>query len=893
MGTWFRRLAYLLRQSRHEQELREEIEAHRALRAAHLEREGLTPHQADEASRRAIGNVLLAREDVRDVWLGLFPTWWQDVRYGLRSFRKNAAFTAVAVVTLALGIGVNTGIFTILNGVLFRDLPSPNAHELVSIAQMVEGGQFTGVSGFGTFTVSEYRAYRDRAQTLGGVLAHSDPRQTTLGGDTPQEVVGALVSCNFFAVLQQTPVLGRALTAQDCEPGALPVVVLGHGAWTKTFASDSTIVGRTIELDRQQFTVVGVADERTYSGSPMRAAYFAPLNTEPLLGQGVSRFRDERIRWLNLIGRRREATGVEQVRAELAVIAAQLDREQSPRKTTLTIERARPATIPPFLRGTATGAAAILMAAFGLVLLIACANVANLLLARGTARSQEIAMRFALGASRSRVVRQLLTESLLIAIAGGLLGSVLALWSFQTLVALVLPAVFPPEIPGFTFDLNFSPDVRVLSFAVLLTLGTSLVFGLLPAQYVSKTDLNGVIKQESAGFAGGGRGGRLRGTLVGVQVALSMVLMMATGLLLRGLYTTYTIDPGFTYRGISFLSFGTEYGPPTLVNQRLMDQVAALPGVEAVAFAAQTPLGESMMGAAMRLPGEGKQAQRFVELDAVTPGYFSLLNIRIVRGRNFTDAERRECGATKRHASRHHQRNRGSHAVGRSRPNRPDAPPGRHAGWRRHAPGRWRRSGRAVNCTRNSRALHLSGRPSGRRAAGQESCWLRGDRFRYSIDRASERSECRLPCAVVGGQRRVVARRLQHRDDAGCRTWNAGTRPRIGRRLRRGVVRGQQTLPRDRYSNGAGGDGARCAPHDPSSVIASGRDRSRHWDHRGRWCVAHPVERAVWGEPGRSHRTRWRGAACARCGARGGRDGGAARHTYGRDRHFALRMMNS
>ena len=639
MGTWFRRLAYLLRQSRHERELREEMEAHRSLRAAHLEREGLTPQQAEHVSRRAIGNVLLAREDVRDVWLGLFPTWWQDARYGWRSLRKNAAFTAVAVVTLALGIGVNTGIFTILNGVLFRDLPSPNAHELVSIEQTVEGGQSTGGSGVGTFTVSEYRAYRDGAHTLTGVLAHSGPRQTTLGGETPQEVVGAFVSCNYFAVLQRTPVLGRPLTTQDCEPGALPVAVLSHGAWTKMYASDSTIVGRAIKLDRQWFTVVGVADERTYSGSPMRAAYFAPLSTEPLLGQAVSRFRQEKNPWLSLIGRRREATDVVQVRAELAVIAAQIDREQAPRRTMLTIERARPATIPPFLRGTATGAAAVLMAAFGLVLMIACANVANLLLARGTARSQEIAMRFALGASRGRVVRQLLTESLMIAIAGGLLGSVLALWSFQTLVALVLPTVFPPEIPPFTFELNFAPDTRVLSFALVVTLGTSLVFGLLPALHVSKTDLNGVIKQDATGSGSGYRGGRLRGALVGLQVALSMVLMVATGLLLRGLYTTYTIDPGFTYRDISFLSFGTEYGPPTLVNQRLMDQVAALPGVEAVAFAAQTPLGESNMGGAVRLPGESRQAQRFAEFDAVTPGYFSLLDIPIVRGRNFTDAE--------------------------------------------------------------------------------------------------------------------------------------------------------------------------------------------------------------------------------------------------------------
>ena len=638
MSTWFRRLAYLLRQSRHERELREEMEAHRALRAAHLEREGVTPQQAEEASRRAIGNVPLALEDVREVWLGLFPVWWQDVRYGLRSFRKNAAFTAVAVVTLALGIGVNTGIFNVLNGVLFRDLPAPNPHELVSIAQAVEGGRTTSMSGMDTFTTSEYFAYRDRAQTVTGVLAHSG-RESTLGGETPQDVFGAIVSCNYFTVLQQPPSLGRALTAQDCEPGAPPVVVLGHGVWTTTFRADPAIVGREIELDRQRVTVVGVAAAGTYSGSPVRAAYFTAVSAAPLLWPDDSRYKDEAFRWLSLVGRRSAEAGIEQVRAELGVIASQIDREQPPRKTRLTIERATPATVPPSLRGTAMGAAAVLMVAFGLVLLIACANVANLLLARGTARTQEIGIRFALGASRARVVRQLLTESLLIAVAGGLVGSVLALWSFQTLVTLVLPAVFPPEIPAFTWDLNFSPDVRVLSFAVLLTLGTSLVFGLLPALYVSKSDLNGVIKQEGAGSGGSRRGGRLRGTLVGVQVALSMVLMMATGLLLRGLYTTYTIDPGFAYRGISFLSFGTDYGPASLLNQRLMDQIAALPGVESVAFASQTPLGESMMGGAVRLPGQDKEAQRFAEFDDVTPGYFSLLGIRIVRGRNFTDAE--------------------------------------------------------------------------------------------------------------------------------------------------------------------------------------------------------------------------------------------------------------
>ena len=351
MRTWFRRLAYRLRQSRHDAELREEIEAHRALRAAQMERDGLSPQEAANASGRAIGNVLLAREDAREVWLGSRDAWWQDVRYGLRTFRRSPMFTAVAVLTLGLGIGVNAGIFTVLNGVLFRDLPVPAAHEIVSISQAVQGGQFTTTSGAGTFTISEYRAYLDRAQTLSGVVAHSEPRETTIGGDTPQEAFGMIVSCNYFAVLQQPPALGRALTAHDCESDADPVVVLGHSVWTTTFAADHGILGRTVELDRQRFTVVGVAAEGTYGASPFRTAYFAPLSAESLLWPGASRFKDDKIRWLYLLGRRKDAAAVSQVRAELDVLATQIDRQQPGRSTTLTIERATPMTVPPGARG--------------------------------------------------------------------------------------------------------------------------------------------------------------------------------------------------------------------------------------------------------------------------------------------------------------------------------------------------------------------------------------------------------------------------------------------------------------------------------------------------------------------------------------------------------------
>ena len=205
----------------------------------------------------------------------------------------------------------------------------------------------TATTGAGTFSASEYRAYRDRAQTLSGVAGHSNPSKTTLGGEVPQHFYGAIVSCNYFAVLRQPPALGRALTEQDCEPGAAPVVVLGHQLWTTTFAADPAILGRTVELNRQLFTVVGVASEGTYGGSAMlTVGYFAPISADPLLGPAATRYENDKYLWLYLIGRRSERTGVEQVRAELGVIAAQIDQQQPGRSTTLTIERATQMTVP-------------------------------------------------------------------------------------------------------------------------------------------------------------------------------------------------------------------------------------------------------------------------------------------------------------------------------------------------------------------------------------------------------------------------------------------------------------------------------------------------------------------------------------------------------------------
>jgi predicted permease len=470
---------------------------------------------------------------------------------------------------------------------------------------------------------------------VGGVVG-----ETALGGDVPQKIYGALVSCNYFNVLQQPPALGRGLTDHDCARNPEPVVVLGHDLWRTAFAANPGIVGQTIELNRRRVVVAGVAAEGTYQG-PIRLGYFAPINAGSVLTPGDSRLENGKFLWLSLIGRQREGANLEQVRAELDVIAADIDRQQPGRSTTLTVGRARPTTVPPGVRGRATAIAAVLMAAFGFILLMACANVANLLLARGTTRGQEIGIRQSLGASRARVIRQLLTESVLISLAGGAVGSVLAVWSFQTLVTIAVPSLIPPELP-MVFAWDLSPDVRVIAFAAAVTVLTTALFGLAPAMRISKPDLRTVTRQESAGTSANRREGRLRGVLVGVQVALCMVLMIAAGLLLRGLYVTYTIDPGFDYRNVAFVSLESAfdgYSPEaaTALRRRMVAAVEAVPDVEAVASADQEPLGDDFAPIAIRLPGES--APRHGEIASVSESYFATLGLPIVRGRAFTSSE--------------------------------------------------------------------------------------------------------------------------------------------------------------------------------------------------------------------------------------------------------------
>jgi predicted permease len=569
----------------------------------------------------------------------MLSTIWNDIRYSARTLARNRGVTALAVVTIALGIGVNAGIFTTLNGLLFRDLSAPDAHELVEVEQTIDGvpGRIGNGSGRSLgFNTDEYRSLSAQTTTLSGIYGQSDPTRTTLGGESPREMIGTIVTCEYFDVLRQPPALGRALGAEDCETGAAPVVVLTHELWTTAFESDPAIVGRVIELNRQLFTVVGVAQEGTHANFGIyRTQYFAPISAQPLLLPNEDTLGNDNLGWLSVVGRR--AASFEQVRAELGVIAARFDAEQPGRTTTMYVERAK--ALPGFLRDQFMRLAAVLMVPFAFVLLIACANVANLLLARATARNREMAIRFSLGASRARVIRQLLTESVLISVAGGVLGSVLAVWAFQTLASVVIPALTIPGLPPFFVDA--SPDLRVIAVMTVVMFGTGLLFGLAPAFQASKPDLHAAIKQGAEGS--GARGSRLRATLVGAQVATTMVLMVAVGLLLRGLTATQTTDPGFEARDVAVASYDLagSYEPAEAVafQQRFLEEVQALPGVEVAAQVITEPLNPDAEGAGIRLPTQDRGQQRGADFNGVTPDYFDVVGIPIVRGRAFTDAE--------------------------------------------------------------------------------------------------------------------------------------------------------------------------------------------------------------------------------------------------------------
>jgi putative ABC transport system permease protein len=565
---------------------------------------------------------------------------WQDMRYGLRMLGRSPGFTAIAVLAIALGIGVNAGIFSVLNGAALRMLPVPSAGQVVSVDQIFHGRSVRNVHGEPTlFSYSEYQEYRANNHVFSGLLAYEPFLNATLAGGRARQLFGQLTSCNYFDVLRVRPAEGRGFVESDCAaPDQGAVVVLSDELWQSAFGADASLVGKRVILNRTAFTVIGIAPQGFGGTEPIPSAFWVPITMQRAMEPDRDFLGDANVSWLSLLGRVEPGVSMGQVRADLSVIASRIDQQHPGRQTILAI---RTATFfgRPEEHTVVLGAAAVILFGFGLVLLIACANVANLMLARATARHKEIAVRLAVGAGRWRLIRQLLTESVMLALMGGALGSVLAFWSFEAISHFVisrLPHGFPP------LALNMAPDVRVLGYALGLTLLTGVAFGLAPALHASRADLTSALKNIEGGIGGRASGGLLRHSLVGAQVAVCMILLIAAGLLLRGLYFAQTVDPGFAMSGISVVSLdlrtqGYKAKPAAEFEQRLKEKVAALPGVDGVVETAETPLSDSHGFTGFSIPG--KPGEYEVEDNAISQGYFSMLGIPIVRGRDFTEEE--------------------------------------------------------------------------------------------------------------------------------------------------------------------------------------------------------------------------------------------------------------
>ncbi len=573
-------------------------------------------------------------------------TLWQDVRFGVRTLVKSPVFTLAAAISLALGIGVNTTIFTLVNAVFLNPLPVEQASELVGVFTVDERNQgpFTNLL---QTSYPNYRDYRDKNEVFTGLAASLPGLGASLAlGSDPQQVNVELVTGNYFDLLGVRPALGRFFAAgDDQKPGGHPIAVLSHGLWQRRFGGAPDALGRTFTLNGTSFTVIGVAPQN-FKGVN---ALFGPDLWVPTMMYATVlpvQFRqwveDRRALLMNIAGRLKPGVTIEQAEVQLETLAKALEQEypQPNKGRSISLRPLAQVTIFPGLREALLLGSVVLMVVVGLVLLIACSNVANLLLARASARRQEIAVRLALGASRVRLVRQLLTESALLGLAGGALGFVFAIWARNAIWA-----SRPPIVPQNFVSLEM--DARVMLFTLLVSLATALAFGLAPALQSSRPAVVEALKEETRSGGRSRRGVTAGRALVVFQVALSLVALIAAGLFLRSIQGAYAIDPGFATKDVAVLlvSPGQQgYDQPRgeRFYREVKERLLAVPGVRSVAWAANLPL---FGGFARSVFIEGREEDKersgiLTIANTVDPGYFATTDTTVLRGRDFTDADR-------------------------------------------------------------------------------------------------------------------------------------------------------------------------------------------------------------------------------------------------------------
>jgi predicted permease len=627
---FWRRVIGLLRGNRLERELNEEIGAHLAMQEEEFRKQGMKPAAARAAALREFGGVAQAKEEYRDrhgvPWL---ETAVRDLRYGLRGLRRTPGFTAAAVLSLALGIGANTAIFSLFHTLMLRTLPVERPQELVSLYR-------TGGWGGGTVSYPLFLEIAKRSDLFTGVIARAavyKVRFTPRPGDRGEFTQRELVSGNYFTVLGVTPALGRLFTDDDNRtPGGHPIAVLSYDLWRNRYGADPGILGGKILVDEQPLTVIGVAAPGFHGVEvERRAEVWVPAMMMPDMS-----FSSPNNWWLSIVARRRPQVPVRQVQAAMNVLMAQhlhaiypssYDAAMRKRALEQRLEVREGSVGLSGLREVFGRPLTVLMLAVGLVLLAACANVANLLLARGAARQKEVALRLSLGATRARLVRQALTESILLVAAGGALGVGLAAWGQLVLVQ------FLPEEAGTPF--GATPDGAVLLFTLAITALSALLFGVGPALRSTAVD-------PAAGLRAGsvGQGGQplLRRALVVAQVAFSVVLVGLAALFGHNLHALRSVDLGFRNQNVVAvrLDFPRKFGSNVRTPSRqFAERMQTLPGVFSVSYGFPGPFLQGDFSASIRVPGSERTAHEPVDVETayIAPRYFETIGTPLVLGR--------------------------------------------------------------------------------------------------------------------------------------------------------------------------------------------------------------------------------------------------------------------
>ena len=566
----------------------------------------------------------------------------KDFRYAIRMLAKTPGVTFVAVITLALGIGANTAIFSSVSAFTSRPLPVPSPDQLI---RPVEISEDRGTAD--NFSYPDFVDYRNQSTFFSGFCAE-DMVQVAIDTQEQNDVIwGQIVSGNYFDMLQIKPVMGRAFAPdEDGAPGAHPVVVLGYSLWQRRLASDPNVVGKTLRLNNHQFQVIGVAPE-SFKGTKFGLSmdFWAPMAMVGELSGDADLLTDRDSHWLTIIGRLKQGVSITQASAEINAISFRLNQAYLDERSNNT--QAKVVTEIDGRWGEAAkvikAGGALAMAIVGLVLLIACANVANLLLARAAARRKEIGIRLALGASRARLIRQLLTESLLLSLIGGGLGLLLAYWITDLMQG------FIPVLQYNVVEDFFALDSRALMFTFVISVATGIVFGLAPAWNSSNPDVVPILKGGSEVVKGRTRRVTLRSSLVVAQVALSLVVLVCAGLFIKSFRKAQQMDPGFGTKNAVLMTLN-----PPLVGydndrtrnfyQQITERARSIPGVEAVALTRLMPLGDSSNSNGPILK-EGEtlargSAGRDVTTNVISPDYFKAMQIPILEGRDFDDRDR-------------------------------------------------------------------------------------------------------------------------------------------------------------------------------------------------------------------------------------------------------------